>query len=59
MVDLDGVDMRALVYNKGCRVSYEIPVQNMTPVTESIFGLFLWLFAITLVVATIAAQAGF
>ena len=31
----------------------------MRPVTESVFGLFLWLFAITVVVATIAAQGGF
>jgi hypothetical protein len=31
----------------------------MRPVSESIFGLCLWLFAITLLVATLAAQAGF
>jgi len=31
----------------------------MRPITESIFGLFLWLFAITLIVATVAAQVGF
>jgi len=32
--------------------------KEMSPVTESIFGL-LWLFAVSLIVATIAAQVGF
>ena len=33
--------------------------KEMSPVTESIFGLLFWLFAVSLIVATIAAQVGF